>query len=83
MQAIGWGDKHEVLRTNEYNNPFWNTYGFFRTSRGHSSRISVCWHIAAGETERGLFYGDRMSYIMARPEGSPVPLFKSKKTARR
>jgi predicted dehydrogenase len=71
VQAIGWGDKHEVLRTNEYNNPFWNTVGFFRTSRGHSSRISVCWHIAAGETERGLFYGDRMSYIMARPEGSP------------
>lgn len=71
VQAIGWGDKHEVLRTNEYNNPFWNTVGFFRTSHGHSSRISVCWHIAAGETERGLFYGDRMSYIMARPEGSP------------
>jgi hypothetical protein len=71
VQAIGWGDKHEVLRTNEYNNPFWNTIGLFRTSGGHSSRISVCWHIAAGETERGLFYGDRMSYIMARPEGSP------------
>ncbi len=71
VQAIGWGDKHEVLRTNEYHNPFWNTVGFFRTSKGHSSRISVSWHIAAGETERGLFYGDRMSYIMARPEGSP------------
>lgn len=71
VQAIGWGDGHEVLRTNEYNNPFWNTVGFFKTSGGHSSRISVCWHIAAGETERGLFYGDRMSYIMARPEGSP------------
>lgn len=71
VQAVGWGDGHEVLRTNEYRNPFWNTTAFFKTSGGHSSRISVFWHVAAGETERGLFYGDRMSYIMARPEGSP------------
>jgi hypothetical protein len=27
--------------------------------------------VAAGGTERGGFYGDRMSYIMARPEHSP------------
>jgi predicted dehydrogenase len=71
VQAIGWGDNHEVLQTNQYKNPFWNTTGFFKTSGGHSSRISVFWHVAAGGTERGAFYGDRMSYIMARPEGSP------------
>ncbi len=33
--AIGWGDGHDVLRTNRYNNPFWNTTGFFTTSEGH------------------------------------------------
>lgn len=71
VQAIGWGDGHEVLKTNMYGNPFWNTTAFFRTSRGHSSRISVFWHVAAGGTERGAFYGDRASYIMERPEGSP------------
>jgi predicted dehydrogenase len=71
VQAIGWGDGHEVLRTNEYNNPFWNTTAFFRTSGGHASRVSVCWHVAAGGTERGAFYGNRVSYIMQRPEGSP------------
>ncbi len=71
VQAIGWGDNHEVLQTNEYKNPFWNTTGFFKTSGGHSSRISVFWHVAAGGGERGAFYGDRMSYIMERPEGSP------------
>ncbi len=71
VQAIGWGDGHEILATNEYRNPFWNTNGFFKTSGGHSCRISVCWHIAAGGTERGQFYGDRMSYLMARPERSP------------
>ena len=71
VQAIGWGDGHEVLATNEYGNPFWNTTGFFKTSGGHSSRISVFWHVANTEIERGSIYGDRMTYIMERPEGSP------------
>lgn len=71
VQAIGWGDGHEILQTNQYKNPFWNTTGFFKTSRGHTSRISVFWHVAAGGTERGQFYGDRLSYIMERPENSP------------
>lgn len=70
VQAIGWGDKHEILQSNEYNNPFWNTTGYFKTSGGHASRISIGWHIASPEVERGSFYGDRMSYIMGRPEGS-------------
>ena len=71
VTAIGWGDNHEILQTNQYRNPFWSTAAFFKTSGGHSSRISVFWHVAAGGTERGGFYGDRMSYIMARPEHSP------------
>ena len=71
VQAVDWGDGHEILQTNEYKNPFWNTTAFFKTSGGHSSRISVFWHVAAGGTERGHFYGDRLSYIMARPERSP------------
>ena len=71
VQAVGWGDNHEILQTNQYKNPFWNTTGFFKTSGGHSSRISVFWHVAAGGAERGAVYGDRMSFIMARPEGSP------------
>ena len=49
VSAIGWGDRHEVLRTNIYNNPFWNTTAFFLLiypisfSRAFSqtSRISV------------------------------------------
>ena len=71
VQAVGWGDGHEVVQTNEYKNPFWSTTAFFKTSGGHSARVSVFWHVAAGGTERGQFYGDRMSYIMAHPEGSP------------
>ncbi len=71
VEAIGWGDGHPVLATNEYGNPFWNTTGFFKTSGGHSSRISVFWHVALRGVERGGIYGDHMSYIMSRPEGSP------------
>jgi len=71
VYAIGWGDGHEMVRANEYQNPFWNTTGFFKTSGGHSARISVFWHVAAGGTERSQFYGDRMSFYMARPEKSP------------
>ncbi len=71
VEAVGWGDNHEILATNQYRNPFWNTTAFLRTSGGHSSRIAVFWHVAAGGTERGQFYGERLSYIMERPEGSP------------
>jgi len=75
VTAIGWGDGHEILKTNQYKNPFWSESAFFKTSEGHSSRISVFWHVAAGGTERGAFYGDRMSYVMSRPEGSPNTVF--------
>jgi predicted dehydrogenase len=71
VYAIGWGDGHEMVRSNQYQNPFWNTTGFFKTSGGHSARISVFWHVAAGGVERSQFYGDRMSFYMARPEKSP------------
>jgi predicted dehydrogenase len=70
--AHGWGDDHESLKKNYYaNNPFWNTVAMFKTTAGHAARVSIAWHIAAASTERCVFYGDRMSYIMERPEGSP------------
>ncbi len=69
VMAIGWGDNHEVLQTNQYENPFWNTHAFFKTSGGHAARVSVCWHMAVRGAERGGFYGDYMSYIDERPEG--------------
>lgn len=71
VTAVGWGDGHEVLKTNRYRNPFWNETAFFKTAKGHAARVSVNWHVAAGEAERGQFLGDRASYYMERPEGSP------------
>jgi predicted dehydrogenase len=73
--SVGWGDGHESLRKNRYNSPFWNGVAFFKTSGGHSARVSVAWHVAAGACERGSFYGDRMSFIMQRPEKSPNTLY--------
>jgi len=82
VSAVGWGDQHEVLKTNVYHNPFWNTTAFFKTSGGHSSRVSVFWHVAAGGTERGQFYGDRMSYVMERPERSPNTVIRISKAGK-
>ncbi len=79
VQGIGWGDGHEVLRTNQYRNPFWNATSFFKTSGGHCARVAVFFHVAAGGTERAQFYGDRLSYIMKRPEGSPNTVIRIEK----
>jgi predicted dehydrogenase len=73
VTALGWGDQSAMLGPkNHYRNPFWNSQAFFKTSKGHSARIAVWWHAAAGHVERGAFYGDKLSYVMARPEGSPT-----------
>lgn len=79
VSCLGWGDGHEVLRTNVYKNPFWSETAFFKTSGGRPCRVMVSWHISAGGAERGLFYGDKMSYVMGRPEGSPNTVFASSK----
>jgi predicted dehydrogenase len=71
VTCTGWGDNNPVLRKNRYNNPFWNETAFFRTSGGHSARVSICWHAAVTGAERGAFYGDRMSYQMGAAETDP------------
>ncbi len=79
VTAHGWGNDHEMLKKNFYdNNPFIHTVALFKTSKGHCSRISIGWNIAAQGTERGMFYGDKMSFIMARPEGSPNTVVEQK-----
>lgn len=71
VTATGWGDDHEVLRTNLYKNPFWSETAMFKTSGGHSARVAVYWKVASGGTERSQFYGTEMSYYMPRPDGTP------------
>ncbi|HAX42768.1 MAG TPA: oxidoreductase [Solibacterales bacterium] len=82
VTATGWGDNHVILRSNRYKNPFWNETAFFKTSGGHAARVAVYWHAAAGVVERGQFLGDRMSYFMHRPEGSPDTIVRIAKDGR-
>ena len=79
VTAHGWGNDHEMLKKNYYNNnPFFHTVALFKTSKGRCARISIGWHLAAGGTERAVFYGDKLSYIMGRPEGSPNTVVEQK-----
>ncbi|NND33221.1 MAG: Gfo/Idh/MocA family oxidoreductase [Saprospiraceae bacterium] len=64
VNAIGWGDQDPILKDNIYNNPFWNTTGFFQTDQGHSFVGEVCWKGALLHGERGSWYGDKMSFHM-------------------
>ena len=71
VTAVGWGDGHQILRTNAYKNPFWSETAMFKTSGGHAARVAVYWKVASGGTERGQFLGTEMSYYMPRPGGTP------------
>jgi len=72
VSCIGWGDDSPVLKDNDYNNPFWNQTAFFTTDGGHSFRVGVYWNAAVGGTERGEWYGDKMSFFDATPNGAPA-----------
>jgi predicted dehydrogenase len=69
VSCIGWGDDSHVLKDNAYNNPFWNQTAFFTTDRGHAFRVGVYWNAAVGGTERGHWYGDKMSFFDPLPNG--------------
>jgi len=68
----GWGDGHEVLETNLYENPFWNEVAMFRTNQAHAMRVAVFWHVASGGCERGQWFGDKLSLFDPTPAGQPA-----------
>jgi predicted dehydrogenase len=69
VSSVGWGDDADVLRDNSYNNPYWNETAFFSTEAGHGFRVAVYWNAAVGGTERGQWYGDKMSFFDPHPNG--------------
>lgn len=69
VSCIGWGDDAPVLKDNVYKNPFWNETAFFTTERGHAFRVGVYWNAAVGGTERGQWFGDKMSFFDPHPNG--------------
>ncbi|HPA16195.1 MAG TPA: Gfo/Idh/MocA family oxidoreductase [Verrucomicrobiae bacterium] len=70
VSCIGWGDGDPILKDNAYKNPFWNETAFFKTDRGNSMRVAVWWRGAQQGGERARFFGDKMSFYYAGPNGS-------------
>jgi len=69
VSCIGWGDDDPLLKGNPYQNPFWNETALFRTSSGNAMRVAVFWKGAHRGCERAQWYGDKMSFFMAHPNG--------------
>lgn len=82
VQCVGWGDEHEILKTNVYANPFWDEVAFFQTDRGHAARMAVGWHVGHPEVERASWFGSLFSYFMASPTGQPTVTSRSDQVER-
>jgi predicted dehydrogenase len=65
--AHGWGDHSEIIQTNLYENPFWNTVGLFKTNRGNSAKVAIFWNVASTPFERGALYGIKKSIVWPSP----------------
>jgi predicted dehydrogenase len=74
VSCLGWGDQSPILRDNAYANPFWNQTALFAVEKGHAFRVAVYWNVAAGGTERGQWFGDRMSFFDPTPNGTPATI---------
>ena len=69
VSCLGWGDEDPALKDNTYKNPFWNETAFFKTNRGNAFRVAIYWKGAHRGTERAQWYGDKMSFFSAHPNG--------------
>lgn len=74
VTCLGWGDDSPVLADNIYANPYWNQTALFTVENGHAFRVAVYWNAAVGGTERGQWYGDRMSFFDPHPNGAPATI---------
>ena len=64
VSCLGWGQDHPALKQNRYgNNRFSNCVALFKTSGGHSARISEFRYLAAAGMVRNEFYGTEMSFL--------------------
>jgi predicted dehydrogenase len=77
VSCIGWGDNDPICKDNAYNNPFWNESALFKTGNGHAFSVEVNWKGALRDSERGEWYGDKMSVIMSHGEMSSRVIVKA------
>ena len=66
--CLGAGDRDKLARlpTNVYGNPFFNEFALMRTSRGNTVRHNECRQIAAPESERAQWFGEKGTLYMAK-----------------
>lgn len=70
VSATGWGDDHPILQNNPFKNPFWCETALFKTDRGNTLNAQVYWRGALGIAERAQWFGTKMSFFSAHPNGS-------------
>lgn len=63
VSCNGWGDGGPFHRDNQYKNPFWNETAFFKTDRGNTFIGEGYRKGALIGTERGEWYGEKMSFF--------------------
>lgn len=73
----GWGDDDPILKDNIHKNPFWNETALFKTNRGNSMRVAIWWRGAQTGGERARFFGDKMSFYYAGPNGAAPSIVRS------
>lgn len=70
VMCTGWKDDDPIIKGNTYkDNPFWNETAFFRTDKGNSHRASCYWRGAFRGTVGARWYGNKMSFFSANPNG--------------
>lgn len=69
VSCNGWGDNNQILKDNDYNNPFWNESAMFTTDKGKAFRVNVWWKGAHLGCERAQWIGYKMSFYSSNPLG--------------
>ncbi|MFC2087231.1 Gfo/Idh/MocA family protein [Bacteroidota bacterium] len=74
----GWGDNSQVLKDNDYNNPFFNESAHFKTDKGNAFRANIWWKGAHLGGERANWIGTKMSFYADNRRSGPSLVKKSK-----
>lgn len=69
VMCVGTQHDHPEFWPNAYNNPFLNEVALFKTDQGNAFRVAVLWYGAHRGTERGQWYGEKMSFFTPHPHG--------------
>jgi predicted dehydrogenase len=73
VSCQGLQDRAKIarLKSNPYQNPFFDEFALMRTDKGHMIRHNECRQIAAYESERAQWWGEKGTLLMARSDIFP------------